>query len=268
MLNLEESFKREFRKYVSANVGYKDVFSIPLPKKCDGWFISKGNEVVINNIEEPYYSYLNECREAYLFPKGVKLEKRKIDKVNRVFLEEKEAVTVPSSSLAVLSDVNIKLPFRYKSKEDGFAFVDTMKLQGKVFYIYVIPKKYLYRVNVCALTLSVNKPRCFYGYSVKTWKHGLLTLAVVPYKHGKDLIGTKVLETKRSLDFKVELGEIIKFWEEQKLIPNVVMSNLLLEQDVNLTIRKLTSSFNEFGYDAVDFESIEEKEKIRELESL
>ena len=169
--SLEDLFMKEFRNEVS-NVGYKDIYKVPLPP------ISGTELYAIKGIEKEKYNHLNKTIVRRL-PKDAVAKRRVVDKVSRTFLKDDngsyvyEDYPTPSGSLVLLSTINIELSYKeYKRPtKDGFGYIDFVQVKGTVFYMYVIPKKYLYRVNQTALALSLFRYGVYdmgYGYDILT----------------------------------------------------------------------------------------------------
>lgn len=121
--------------------------------------------------------------------------------------------TVPRDSLAVISEIPISS--LYKSKE-GFDFIDRVEGQnGKRKFMYLVPKKYLYEVNMCALVIRLDKLRNSYTAIQVTLTNGhKVYIHVVPFKPTKALNqGSKYIKVKPSANFDKEIMELLNYWQ-------------------------------------------------------
>lgn len=256
-MTLEQVFTKELNAAIRTD-GYKDIYKIPLPK--NNWNVSGAIMYGVNEVKDEYYKELNYSLVKRV-PGGTKLVKRRIDKASRSFAKDEEGntiyeeYTVPKGCVAVTSEVNLKLPYGYKSKED-FKYVDFKEDNGKVEYIYCIPKEYLFLVNQTALVLSVKNMKNYAGKGYKTWRNGTVFLHVVPYKPGASYIGSKVLKTGTSLDYSKEINEILKFWVMNGVIPDISLTQIATGENL---ITKNTQVGYE-SYTPIELLSIGEEE--------
>ena len=227
--SLEDLFMKEFRNEVS-NVGYKDIYKVPLPPICDSWEVSGTELYAIKGIEKEKYNHLNKTIVRRL-PKDTVAKRRVVDKVSRTFQKDDngsyiyEDYPTPSGSLVLLSTINIELSYKeYKRPtKDGFGYIDFVQVKGAVFYMYVIPKKYLYRVNQTALALSVKNMKNYSGMGYMTWDMGMIFLHVIPYKPNSKYEGTRILKTGYWTDYSRDINTLLEFWQQLGVIPNLAL---------------------------------------------
>lgn len=257
MASLEQVFIKEFKRNIRSMSISKNIYEVPLPKALDEWGISNSEIYAIKGIvssESGYFSGLNNSLVAKPAT-GVAIKKRKVDLVNRNFARDKdgrfiyEDVKIPKDSVVVISDKNLNLPYGYKCAEEGFGYIDFVMNGLTKEFLYYVPKKYLYLTHQTALALSVKNMKNFCGKGYVTWKYGTIYLHVIPYRHTRSYVGTKILKTGHTLNYEKEVKEIVDYWIANDIIPNISLCNTIAEGNLVLkdTIR---------GYD--DFEPIEE----------
>lgn len=222
---------REFRSATGLKTGYKDIYSVPLPSSSKSWEVSGTAMYAIKGIEEEYFKKLNFTTVKQM-PKKFEVKRRVIDKANRSFKKDEdgsfmyEDVQVPSGSVVVLSEEQIGLPYKlYNNPPKGFCYVDFARTTP-VTYIYAIPKEYLYKVNQTALVVSVKDMKNYWGKGYVTWDMGKVFLHIIPYNPNSKYVGSKVLKTGMTIDYSKEAKEIIDYWQEIKLIPNIALTAL------------------------------------------
>lgn len=223
MASLDEIFFKEFqammyqRKGMTGQVNLND---IPLPPGAERHlFVETRDKVKIIGISEEYFSKLDGT-EALLW--GHKqLQRRKFDYQGK-FMKDKEGryilrdVTCPQECTAVISKDSIGVPNTFKSKEQS-CYVDmiTRKTASGVQhrFVYVIPKKYCYKIKQTALVLSWNKLRRFYqGIGLSMQNGSILYMYVIPYNPSSTVHNYRVLHCKTSVDYNRELAVIRDFW--------------------------------------------------------
>lgn len=194
----------------------------------------------VKGIEEPYFSLLNKTTVQKL-PRGYEVKRRVIDKATRSFKKNDDGsyvysdVQVPSGSMVVLSDVQIGLPYKlYCTPPKGYGYIDFIQYKGGTAFVYIIPKDYLYKVNQTALVVSVKNMKNYWGQGYLTWDMGLIYLHVIPYNPNSKYTGSKVLKTGMSLDYSKEAKEIVQYWQEKGVIPNIGLSALLSGENLCL----------------------------------
>lgn len=231
MASLDEIFFKEFnammyqRKGATGQVNLND---IPLPPGASKHlFIEKRDKVHIIGIQEEYFSKLNGT-EALLWGRS-QLQKRKFDYKGEFIRDEKgnyvlQDVTCPQDCAAVISRLSLGVPTSFKSKEQS-CYVDmvTRKTQdGESHrFVYIVPKKYLYKVKQTALVLSWNKLRRFYqGIGLAMQNGSTLYMYVIPYNPSSTVHNYRVLHCKTSVDYTQEITVIKNFWIQQGIIFN------------------------------------------------
>lgn len=255
-MTLEQIFARELNQNLNSN-GSKDIYKIPLPRT---WEVSGTAMYGVNNIEDEYYSKLNYTLVKKV-PTGTKVVKRKIDKVKRGFAKDEEGnyineeYKIPVGCIAVTSEVNLGLPYKYTCKEDCH-YVDFVEKEGRVEYIYCIPKVFLFPVNQTALVLSVKNMKNYAGMGYRTWSNGTIFLHIIPYRPNSQYVGSKVLKTGTTLDYNKEITEILNYWFTQGVIPDIALSNM---SDGTNLIRKETMVGYE-SYEPIEILSLGENE--------
>lgn len=226
-MTLEEMFCKEFTKMLSvrkANSPVLDLHSLEVPEECNKGIL-KYNKVYIKGISEEYYSKLNNT-EALIWSGG-KLVRRKFDYKGE-YIKDKdgkykvEDVPVPHNAIAVISDVKIGVPNKFKSPEN-FAYVDMIQSKGNSSdkrYIYIVPREYCFKLNQTALVLSLTKLRTYYqGMSMAFTNGYTVFVYVVPYKPTANTAKPyRILTTKTSIDYSEELKAIQQLWMQRGYI--------------------------------------------------
>lgn len=252
MKTLEEIFAREFKQSVS-NVGYKDIYKIPVPPECKSWNISGTELFVVKGIgdSDAPYNRLNNTIVKQL-PQGAVARRRVIDKATRGFLKDPnggyvyEDYSVPSGSIVVISCENIDVLYKgYRTAtKNGYGYIDFADTPKGREYMYVLPKSVLYGVNQTALALSVTNMKNYSGSGYMTWNNGVIFLHVIPYNPRSKYIGSKILATKCSLDYSYEVGQILKFWQKMRVIPDLRLC--VLGDGSNLALKKTAVGYTEY----------------------
>lgn len=247
MTTLEQVFVKEFKSAVQLS-GYKDIYKIPLPESSKDWFISGTELYAVKDIEDEYYSGLNKTF-VFKVPPDKRVASRAIDKVKRSFLRDEDGnfvyndVDIPVGSVAITSEKSLGLPYNYKLK--GFGYVDFIAEGGEIKeYIYIVPRKYLYRVNQTALVLSVKNMKNFSGMGYTTWDSGKIFLHVIPYRPSANYVGSKVLKTGYGLDYSKEIKEIVEYWVSTGLVPNLILTSLYSGE--NLALKQTEVGYSDY----------------------
>lgn len=230
MASIDEVFFKEFNnmmQILKGTYGYVDLNDIPVPQELvSALKQSKKDMVVIGNITEKYYDNLNGSL-ALLWGKAP-LKRRKYDYKGE-FIKDKEDnfvyedVTCPTDCLAVVSDRPIGVPTKFKPDEH-FVFVDTVErnLDGVVEtkFIYIVPRKYCFKVNQTALVLSWNKLRVYYSGVIMAMQNGhSLYMYIIPYKPTlNSQHNYRVLLTKPSNNYNDEIALLHRFWVKNNVI--------------------------------------------------
>ena len=232
MRTVEDVFIKEFKQAVS-NVGYKDIFKVPLPESTKNWYVSGTELYVVRDVEAQYYDKLNKTVVKRL-PKGMVAKRRVVDKTTRGYKVDEqgkfvyEDYSVPNGSIVVLSPVQLGIPYKgYKTADkEGYGYIDFVQQGNTVEYMYVIPNTKLYKINQLALALSVTNMKNYGGCGYVTWNMGTIFLHVIPYRPASKYVGSRILVTKYSMDFKAEIAELLQYWQMKGVIPNLQLSAL------------------------------------------
>lgn len=226
----EELFFKEFNTMVLALRAYNgpiNIYDMPLP---DVNFHRELHEIAyIQGINTEYYNKLNDS-EALIWKEG-KLKRRKFDYRGEYMLDSEsnvltEEVTLPQDCIAVVSEIQIGVPYKFKT-EEPFAYVDMVKRNDKIYYVYIVPKKYCYKINQTALVLNTNKMRVYYQGIGLTLKNGsVIYLYVIPYKPTQKEKGYRVLCSHTDVDYTNEFVAIRDYWLQNNYMFNPALCNL------------------------------------------
>lgn len=224
MPSLDEIFYKEFKNSMQIRRGTTPFnMNIPMEKSITTPIPTR-NKAIIRGIGEEYYTQLNYTlanKEVVTLIGRQKLKKkvfmpdgrRRMDENNQPKMED---VTVPTGLAGVISSIKIGVPKAYESNE-GLSYVDFIKQkEGKTGYIYLIPKKYLYQVNLCALVMSYNKLRSYYTMvSVNLVNGHSIHLSVIPFKptYTRDNKPYKIIAVKPNANFDTEICRLLEYWE-------------------------------------------------------
>ena len=230
MPTLEEMFVKEFNQMMNqrrANTPLFDVFKLDLPQGVEGE-INKRDMVLIHGITEEYYKGLNDT-EAILWSDG-KLVRRKFDYQGKFIKKdgryETQEVTLPHECVAVISDENIAVPVKFKSKE-AFEYVDCIQKQNPdgtktIKRVYIVPRTYCYKLAQTALVMSLTKLRSYYfGGSYSLQNGYTLYMYVIPYRPRATVARNyRVISTKTDIDYSEEINKIIGYWNSRGYLFN------------------------------------------------
>ena len=251
MKNLESEFVKEFKSEVGVFES-KDIYSVPLPKSCMGWYVSGRELYYVQGVEDEYFSLLNDNYVGKL-PKGTVARKRVVDRANRCFRRDKEGnfvyseVKLPKDSIVVTSYKNLSIP--YGMKFDGYGYIDYVSKPEGMEFMYYMKKENLFKANQTALALSVKNMKNYSGMGYVTWLMGTVYLHVIPYHPGATYVGSKILKTGMSLNYGSEIREIIKYWTSINFIPNISLSEI---ENGNLVLKQTEVGYNEYiPYDSL-----------------
>lgn len=250
MDTLESSFIKEFKKNLRARSIRKDIFSVPIPDI--GGTVTGCDVFVVKGLEDS--SGLYQGLEGLVVekpPKGVKVAKRKASIVTRDFVRDKngdfiyENVSIPKGSMVIVSTKKLGLPYKYECEEKGFGYIDFVNIRGKTKYMYIVPKKHIYKANQTALALSVKNMKNYIGAGYVTWDYGVIYLHVIPYKPNSSYIGSKVLKTSISLDYSKEVQRIVDYWQQMGVLPNIKLCNT--ESEGNLVVKSTAVGYEDYS---------------------
>jgi hypothetical protein len=252
-VSVEQNFIREFKKSCNkTNYRFSTNFVKSIsPPESAGWEVSglhKGFVVIPKEASVGLFKQLNNT-VVDLYPPSKRLAKRRVNLVTRDFERDSKGkpvlqdVTRHSGSIAVISEIDLKLPFK-RVPIEGFDYVDFfINKQGVKKFIYIIPKKMIHLVNQVALVISTKNMRNYHGKAYQTWRHGTFYLHLVPYKPKANYVGSKVICTKTSLDFSKEISTIVNYWMQIGFIPEIRLCNTSLG---NMVVRDVEQAFESF----------------------
>lgn len=289
MPTLEEMFVREFNQMMnqrrSTNNTF-DIYKLDIPQGVLGE-INKRDMVLINGITEEYYKDLNGS-EAILWSDG-KLVRRKYDYQGKYIRDENgryevQDVTLPHECVAVISDINISVPVKFKSKEP-FEYVDCIQKKNPdgtktVKRVYILPRTYCYKLNQTALVMSLTKLRKYYfGGSYALQNGYTLYMYVIPYRPRAEVSRNyRIIATKTSIDYSREIPAIETYWSQRGYLFNADdctlfegvkgRQNLAFENfppsvdeyqkynpEVNMSRQELNTNIWDDGFDSDDFDA-------------
>lgn len=225
---LDKEFSKEFTIMMRERKALTGAFNLQNLYIPDELYteVPKTDTIMLRGISTEYYNKLNssEC-----------LRIGRVNLVRRLYNNKgefkrdnngnilKEDVDVSRGSIAVLSDINIKVPAAFKA--DGFNYVDYLERQlkdGRIkrSYIYIIPKRYCYKVNKVALIVANNKQTQTYsGYHVNLQNGYDIYLQAVPFKpNSSKNMGKRVVALKNSTDFDKEMTFLLRSWIARNVI--------------------------------------------------
>lgn len=258
MASLDAIFAKEFKTMAQqrqAMSGAFNLYELPLPRDFDG-HVDLARRVLIKGIHDEYYEKLNEA-ECIYWAKP-KLKRRRFGSDGK-YLKDKDGkfitdeVPLTQGCVAVVSDVKIGVPLKYKPKE-AFDYVDCIQKtspDGSVMrkYVYIIPKDYCYKMNQLALVLSLTRMRSFYYGQEMTLQNGYTVyLFVIPYHYTGVERNYRVLKTKTVSDFSKEVDMIMKFWLDSNILFPVELTQLYesIGDRSNVAYRVLCSNQDSF----------------------
>ena len=208
-----------------AQCGVVGLYDLVLPDDVANGKIDTHEKVFINGITDEYYSKLNNTENILLSRPNLK--RRKFDYKGEFIKKDDnfvyEEVDVHTGCVAIISKEKLGVPLKYKPNDD-FTYVDMISKateSGEVDrrYIYILPKKYCYKLNQVALVISLNKMRVYYnGISMALQNGNVIYLYTIPYKPSKSERSYRCIGTKTSLDFSQELNSIRDFWLKNNIL--------------------------------------------------
>lgn len=269
MKTLEEIFENELKE--STIPMNEDIFSVPLPNGYSPENVFHEEVFAIKDIpNDSPFSGLNRSL-VFALPKGTVAKRRVIDKVNRSYKKDKngkfiyEDYKIPSNSMVVISKRNLQLSYKvYVNPPEGYGYVDFVIEKGVKQFIYVVPKKVVYRCHPTALVLtnagmskySGSKLKAYNGVKYKSWKTGNIGLLVIPYNAKKQYTNTVVLKTAFTTNYQEDIDTIRSYWEKIGFIPYVACC--YRQNGTNMVAEEVPSSLYEYSF--VDLLPISTKE--------
>lgn len=238
MATLDEIFYKEFENMMKVRKGATgaiELSAVPLPPEAAGrFFIEKRDKVFLTNIDDEYYGKLNNT-ECLLWGRSA-LQRRKFDYKGEYMMKDGryiyQDVTCPTECTAIISDLAIGVPLKYKPS-DKFEYVDMVvkkDAEGNEMrkFVYIIPKKYCFRLNQTALVLSWNRLRVFYSGVALALQNGhILHMYVIPYKPSDQFKNYRILHCKTTDDYSEEIKMLRDFWVKNRIIFNPDMCGLM-----------------------------------------
>lgn len=267
-------FAREFRAMMngrrSLSQGYKlaDLPIPPIDTMTKG--APKGRLALIKGVKEMFFERLN-GKEVQLVGR-TSLQKRQVLSDGTFRRDSNGAyvydqVPVPHGSVAVLSNLSIGLRRVVDGREHkptvGFKYVDFVETPNGRRYIYIIPKNYVYRLELCALVLTPNRRRIYYkGCKLALQNGHYVYLYVIPYTY-RDNADVRILGVKSTFDFDREVSTILKYWAEVGVIfhPSLTALEGQVNGETNLGIVDLEGTVVADDYRRYDLSMAEEKEE-------
>ena len=253
MPSLEHIFAKEFKQMSQQRAAMTGAFTLDalaVPKFSHG--IDNKRRVLIMGISDEYYGKLN--KEEVIYWARPNLKRRKFG-AGGAFLKDSsgkliiEDVPLTQGCIAVISKTRIGVPLKHKPQDD-FQYVDCYCKNGQACsYVYIIPKKYCYTLNQCALVISLNRLRSYYaGYSVTLQSGHTVYVYVVPYNPLRESYHYRVLVTKTSCNFKEEFNQLLQFWIKNNMAYQI--ADTALSEPVNGTFNV---AFQEYSTNLSEF---------------
>ena len=203
--------------------------NLPLPH-IPSLQIDKENGAYVKGITESYFNKLN--KTVVNIEKRQAWTKKVYDQYGKTLIENGKpvvkSVTIPMDSVVISSTVNIELPNAKivgvsKKKyvpSDGFMYIDFEVKNGVKLFYYAIPKRYVYKLNLCALILTKNTHRRAYkGYKVALQNGTYIYLYIIPYNPNR-AVTYRLLGVKASPNFDKEINTIVHWWQRNNVTFN------------------------------------------------
>lgn len=260
MPSLDEVFAKEFRHMMNelkANTGYIQLSDIPMPPELAPYMKREVRDMVaVGKINDQYYGKLSDST-ALLWGR-TQLSRRKFDYKGE-YLKDKndkyilEPVECPQECEGIVSDIPIGVPLKYKPAEK-MQYVDmlTKVEDGKKIrkYVYILPRKYLYKISQTALVISWNKLRVFYsGMKVSLQTGHTLFVYIIPFKPTRDAQHNyRIIMTKPSIDYSWELETIRDYWLKKNVMFNPADCELdyQVKGETNLALSQFDGVLDEY----------------------
>jgi hypothetical protein len=267
-------FAKEFRDMMNGRRSMAHSFKImdlPLPRldtMING--IPKGRIALVKGVTEMFFDRLNE-QEVQLVGRTT-LKKRQVlsdgsfrrdSSGNYVY----DQIPVSHDCVAVVSKISIGLRRFVDGREhkpsEGFKYVDYVDTSFGRKYIYILPRKHVYRLNMCALILTPNKRRVYFkGCKLALQNGNYVYLYVIPYTYRENL-DVRVLGVKSSYNFDKEVTAILNYWVEQGVIfhPSLTALESQVNGQTNLGIIDLEGTIIYDEYRRYGVSMAEEREE-------
>lgn len=247
MANFETVFAKEFTQMMNQRRAQNTGFSIkdiPCPdlKLIDAKdFVTGGKLAYIKDIQEPFFSDLNESTAEIVKGRTFKKRVSYYDETGKVkFREDKNGgimqIDVPVSSgfVAIYSSVNIHLPNKLEKNgekriyrpKDGYKFVDYVDTEKGRKYLYLVPIENVYPLELCALVISLNKHRAYYkGCRVALTNGHYVYVYSIPYKY-RENSGYYLIGAKPNPNFDEEMKILLDYWMKHDILFDLNMTAL------------------------------------------
>lgn len=252
--------------------------NIPIP---DFPHLIKGNTLAhyarVGKITEPYFSELN-MQLVEVLPDRTWNKKQALStggwrKDSKGEYMTTEVSIAPNSRL-IKSNVNIQLR-NYEvdangnirkdgrgnnikhTLSDGFAYYDYESKGNERSFVYTIPKANLFKANMTALVLSLNKrSNCYYGWRIAFTNGVYMHLSVINFVRSQCDNTTRVLGIGNKVDYRDEIAELVNMWATQgflfdKEITQVGYREAHVNAPDNLSFTYYTGSLSIEAYTAL-----------------
>ncbi|HBG5344199.1 TPA: hypothetical protein KQG29_001563 [Clostridioides difficile] len=216
------------------NIPLNSITIPPLPNLIEG--IPPSPLIFVMGIERKYFSLLNNSKAELLdLSSQKKLTMNKNISKHCVFIVSKIFIGITNGR---------KLK---NFKNDKFNYIGYIEKEDEEkSYIYIIPKKYVYKINICALILTSKKIDKFYnGFKLIKQDGEPVYLYVIPYQYKK--YSYSILALKYSSNFNKEIKLILNHWINKNYIFdfNLTYLETYIDKTYNLAIQHYSSTINE-----------------------
>lgn len=230
-------FSTEFKKMMDDRRAIAKPFSIaklPIPPHPSLTAVKpRGKKALIKGITEMFFDRLNNTEVEFLVKTSLKKRKVLSDgsfKRNEKGDIETIDIAVPRGSVAVISDISIGLTRTVDGKvhkvSEGFRYVDFISNAKGRKYIYIVPRQYVYRLNMGALILTMNKRRNYYkGVKLALQNGSYIYAYAIPYQY-REMMDVRILSLKSSCMFDEELNVLMQGWSRVGIIYHTELTKL------------------------------------------
>lgn len=233
MKDINKIFEKDFKnmmgmkQYMTLNGRRGHPFNlqeVPIPIKVGKSEEEVENEVYITGLTEPFFDKLNDTEAKIVEGSDFKKPFYNADGTlyrSKINGEVKyDEIKVKPGFVAIKSPVNIDLKseievrgkLRPHNPSSGFYFVNSEKEGNEKWYIYIIPRENLHKMNYSALVLSYTKINRYYGYKLAFTNGYFVYLFVVPFSNAKRNDNIHVIGVKSDVDFTKELNYLLEYW--------------------------------------------------------
>lgn len=216
--------------------------------------------LLVRGIKDEKYQILN---DKYVVKRKVNTIKRNIYK-NSGELKGSTNYKAKEGNVLIITDENLRLPFRYAPSDNKLEYVDYRVENSKRSFIYSVPKKYLYRTQQTALVLSQYTKRSHFGGIQMMLTNGHpVYLYIVPLRSVRKADGSIPILVKSSTDYRAELAKLQQAW----LSRGIIFRRDLLELQSTMSGGSTNLGYKPIEptlvYEGVDEYSLEEREEMR-----